>query len=43
MALGGALWLRLSVQAYVAPEELAGLAAPLAEAVAAVAEGAPRA
>jgi isopenicillin-N epimerase len=39
MALGGALWLRLSVQAYVAPEELAGLRAPLAAAVAAVAGG----
>lgn len=36
MALGGALWLRLSVQAYVAPAELEGLAAPLAEAVAMV-------
>jgi isopenicillin-N epimerase len=41
MALGGALWLRLSVQAYVAPEELAELAAPLAEAVAAVVGRAP--
>jgi isopenicillin-N epimerase len=37
MALGGALWLRLSVQAYVAPSDLEGLAAPLAEAVASVA------
>ncbi|WP_291295522.1 aminotransferase class V-fold PLP-dependent enzyme [Elioraea sp.] len=37
MALGGALWLRLSVQAYVAPADLDGLAAPLAEAVAIVA------
>lgn len=41
MALGGALWLRLSVQAYVSPEDLAGLAGPLGRAAAACTAGAP--